>query len=226
MYTIASEETYEDGQIIYKEGSSGDWVYVIISGAVEISKTVGGRRFVLGVLQPGDTFGELNLIAGIRRTATVRAIGETTVGLVDRESLDAEFNQLSADFRSLLVSMVNRFEKIVKRSCEFSSRGDVRAVKSLSLTFRDSQAFVRAYTGNISTGGLFVRTERPLAEGEQFLLRLQLPNEAEPLKINCEVVWARKPGEYGNKPAGMGVRFSEMSQNDRQILHKYLGKLT
>lgn len=226
MYNIASEETYEDGQIIYKEGSSGDWVYVIISGAVEISKTVGGRRFVLGVLQPGDTFGELNLIAGIRRTATVRAIGETTVGLVDRESLDAEFNQLSADFRSLLVSMVNRFEKIVNRSCEFSVRGEVRAVKSLSLTFKDSQAFVRAYTGNISTGGLFIKTERPLAEGEQFLLRLQLPNEAEALKIKCDVVWARKPGESDNKPAGMGVKFGEMSENDRQILHKYLGEVT
>jgi uncharacterized protein (TIGR02266 family) len=226
MYNIASEETYEDGQIIYKEGSSGDWVYVIISGAVEISKTLGGRRFVLGVLQPGDTFGELNLIAGIRRTATVRAIGETTVGLVDRESLDAEFNQLSADFRSLLVSMVNRFEKIVNRSCEFTVRGEVRAVKSLSLTFKDSQAFVRAYTGNISTGGLFIKTERPLAEGEQFLLRLQLPNEAEPLKIKCDVVWARKQGEYDKKPAGMGVKFGEMSENDRQILHKYLGKVT
>ena len=225
MYNIASEETYEDGQIIYKEGSSGDWVYVIISGAVEISKTVGGRRFVLGVLQPGDTFGELNLIAGIRRTATVRAIGETTVGLVDRESLDAEFNQLSADFRSMLVSMVKRFENIVNRSCEFSVRGEVRAAKSLSLTFKDSQAFVRAYTGNISTGGLFIKTERPLAEGEQFLLRLQLPNEVEPLRIKCEVVWARKPGGYDNKPAGMGVKFGEMGEKDRQILHKFLGKV-
>ncbi|MBW1667663.1 MAG: cyclic nucleotide-binding domain-containing protein, partial [Deltaproteobacteria bacterium] len=47
MFTLASEETYEDGQVIIKEGSAGDWVYVILSGAVEISRTIGGRRFVV-----------------------------------------------------------------------------------------------------------------------------------------------------------------------------------
>jgi len=41
MYHIASEETYKDGQVILEEGSSGDWVYVVLSGSVEISKTIG-----------------------------------------------------------------------------------------------------------------------------------------------------------------------------------------
>jgi len=38
MFQTAIEEKYTDGQIIFKEGSSGDWIYVIESGAVEISK--------------------------------------------------------------------------------------------------------------------------------------------------------------------------------------------
>jgi len=222
MYNIASEETYNDGQFIFKEGSSGDWVYVILSGSVEISKSVGGKKFVLGVLRQGEVFGELNLIAGIKRTSAARAIGETTVGIIDRTILDVEFNKLSADFRSILVSMVHRFEKTVNRAIEFSSRSDARATKSLSLTFKDRQAFVKAYATNISSGGLFIKTERPLPQGEQFLLKLQLPDVADPLKISCEVMWARKAGEFEKGPPGMGVKFREMSGNDRNILNKYL----
>ncbi len=222
MYNIASEETYNEGQYIFKEGSSGDWVYVILSGSVEISKSVGGKKFVLGILQQGEVFGELNLIAGIKRTSTARAIGETTVGIVDRTILDVEFNKLSADFRSILVSMVHRFEKTVNRAIEFSSRSDARATKSLSLTFKDRQAFVKAYATNISSGGLFIKTERPLPQGEAFLLKLQLPDVADPLKISCEVMWARKTGDFEKGPPGMGVKFREMSGNDRKILNEYL----
>ena len=39
-FNIALEETYEDGEIIFKEGNSGDWVYVVLSGAIEFSKVV------------------------------------------------------------------------------------------------------------------------------------------------------------------------------------------
>ncbi|MCK4486381.1 MAG: cyclic nucleotide-binding domain-containing protein, partial [Desulfobacterales bacterium] len=59
MFDIASEETYQDGQIIIKEGSTGDWVYVILSGTVEISRTVGAKKFVIELLKPEEVFGEL-----------------------------------------------------------------------------------------------------------------------------------------------------------------------
>ena len=57
-------------------------------------------------------------------------------------------------------------------------------------------------------------------------IKLQLPDIAEPLKISCEVVWSRKPGDYEKGPPGMGVKFREMSGNDRQILDKYLKEVT
>ena len=93
MYNIASEETYKDDQIILKEGSPGDWVYVVLSGSVEISKTVGARKYVIEVLKPNEIFGELGFLGGIKRTATARALGETTLGIIDRTSLDQEFNK-------------------------------------------------------------------------------------------------------------------------------------
>ena len=47
MFPIASEETYQAGQVIFKEGSSGDWVYVILSGALEVYRTVGGKDIII-----------------------------------------------------------------------------------------------------------------------------------------------------------------------------------
>jgi len=225
MYQLASEETYKDGQVILEEGSSGDWVYVILSGSVEMSKTIGGGKVIITALESGEVFGELGYLGAMKRTATARAIGETTVGVIDRTFLDQEFNKLSAPFRSILVAVVKRFRSLIDRACEFSSRKETRVQKTLSLMFKDRKSFIKAYTGNISKGGLFIMTERPLNQGEQFLLKLQLPDLPEPIKVNCEVSWVREQSDIEKRPPGMGVKFSKMTKRDNQILNQYFQTL-
>lgn len=227
MFTFASEETYDDGHVILKEGTSGDWLYVVLSGAVEISKMIQGKKYVIDVLKEGELFGEVGFLGGKRRTATATAIGQTTLGIVDRTALDAEYNELSSDLRNILMAMAKRFEKMVNRVIDFSSRSEIRVKKTLSLTYKDDMAFVRAYLGNISSGGLFIKTEKPLSQGEQFLLRLQLPDLSEPLRVSCEVVWARSSADATQKePVGMGVKFIEMGNKESGVLRQYLGRIS
>jgi len=225
MYHIASEEIYKDGQVILEEGSSGDWVYIVLSGSVEISKTIEGRKFIITALEPGEVFGELGYLGAMKRTATARGIGETTVGVIDRSFLDQEFNKLSGPFRSILVAVVKRFRNLIDRACEFSSRKEARVQKTLSLTFKDRKSFVKAYTDNISKGGLFIMTERPLKQGEQFLLKLQVPDLPEPIKLNCEVSWVREQTDTEKRPPGMGVKFCKMTKKDNQVLNQYFQTL-
>jgi CRP/FNR family cyclic AMP-dependent transcriptional regulator len=224
-YHIASEETYKDGQTIIEEGSSGDWVYVVLSGSVEISKTIGGRKFIITVLEQGQVFGELGYLGAIKRTATARSIGETTIGVIDRSFLDQEFNKLSGTFRGILVALVERFRNLVDRTCEFSGRKEDRAQKTLTLRFKDRKSFVKAYTGNISKGGLFIMTEHPLKQGEEFLLRFELPGLPEPINITSEVLWVREQSNSEKRPPGMGVKFSKMTKRDNQILNRYFQSL-
>ena len=120
FYNVASEQKYDDDEIIFEEGKSGDWVYVVLEGSVEVSKTVRGGKFVLGKLGRGEIFGELALLGAVRRTATVRAIGETTVGIIDREFLDKELNKMSSDLRGIVVSTAQRFKKVIDRIQGFS----------------------------------------------------------------------------------------------------------
>ena len=227
MFELASEENFKKGDVIFKEGSSGDWVYVIISGAVEIAKTAGGKKAVVAVLQKGEVFGELSFLGGIKRTATATAVEDTTLGIIDRSYLDSEFNKIPSDFRSILVAFVQRFEKMLDRACDFTSRQDPRVSKILSLSYKDRDSFIRAYTSNISKGGVFIKTPNPLPAEEQFLLKLQLPDIAEPLKIKCRVAWRRKEApETPDKPNGMGVKFEEMDRKDSSVLNNYIREIT
>lgn len=223
IYNIANEETYQDGEYVFKDGSAGDWLYTVLSGSIEISKTVKGEKHIFEILNPGEVFGELGFIGGIKRTATARAIGETTLGILDRNFLEKEFNQLTGEFRFILETTVLRFEKMLNRAFDFKSRIEPRVIKTLTLKFKDRQAFVRAYTANLSKGGLFIKTEHPLNTGDEFLLKLHSPDIPSPLQIKCKVRWTLERENARNKqPPGMGVKFGEMSKKDYQFLQECL----
>lgn len=97
--------------MIFKEGSHGDWIYVVEEGAVEISRIVDGEKVVIEVLREGDILGEIAYIAKMPRTATATAVGRTVVGIIDRNFFDQEFNKLSADFRNMLQTVAFRLRK-------------------------------------------------------------------------------------------------------------------
>ena len=117
MFQTAIEEKYKDGEIIFKEGSSGDWIYVIESGAVEISKKIGVKKVVMVVLKPGEIIGELGFITKTPRTATATAIGDTTVGIIDPIFFEQEFNKLSPEFQAVLTSLATRLKKTTDYAC-------------------------------------------------------------------------------------------------------------
>jgi uncharacterized protein (TIGR02266 family) len=223
VYIVSAEETYHYGQVIYEEGSSGDWVYVILSGLVEVSKQIQGKKYIIEILQAGDVFGVLEYIGRIKRTTTIRSIGVTTMGLIDREFLDREYNQLSVQLRDMVKIMTLKSEKILNRFSEVVSNPENRAQKTLPLVFSDGENAYRAHTVDVSAKGLFIVTERLLSPGKGFLVKLQLPDRPTPLQIKCEVLWNRERNSSQPKRLpGMGVKFIKISKNDYQILRDFI----
>jgi len=82
--------TYRKGEVIFNQGESGDTMYIIQSGAVEISHRQGDKKNVLALLERGDFFGEMALIDKHPRTAAATAISRsrliplTRISLMDR----------------------------------------------------------------------------------------------------------------------------------------------
>jgi cAMP-dependent protein kinase regulator len=65
---------YGKDDIVIREGEEGDTFYMVKSGRLEVFKEKDGKRRVVEELGPGDFFGEIALLTGGKRTASVRAM--------------------------------------------------------------------------------------------------------------------------------------------------------
>jgi CRP-like cAMP-binding protein len=78
-------EEVAPGTAIMLEGEPGDRFYVVFAGMLSVSQRDRGN---VGVLRPGDYFGEVALAMGVPRTATVTAITPAVVASCDRATFD------------------------------------------------------------------------------------------------------------------------------------------
>lgn len=84
LQTAAPDRTFSAGQEIFREGDSGDGLYVVRSGLVEISGQLNAtRRQVFSRLGPGQIFGEMAVIEHLPRSACATAVQPTTVTFID-----------------------------------------------------------------------------------------------------------------------------------------------
>ena len=66
------------GQTLFKEGDSGDRLFVVVEGKLKLGTSSGdGRENLLSILGPGDLFGELSLFDPGPRTATATAVTDS-----------------------------------------------------------------------------------------------------------------------------------------------------
>jgi CRP-like cAMP-binding protein len=93
---------FKRDEVIFGEGDTADTFYFIESGRVLVSKrTQGGDDEPLSVLNPGQFFGEIGLLKGMERTATVKALNDLEVLALDRGGFDGLCRK-SERFSSLL----------------------------------------------------------------------------------------------------------------------------
>jgi CRP-like cAMP-binding protein len=83
---ITQERHYRRHQLIIKAGERGDVFFLLTDGAVRVSVEGNhGKAIILGVLYPNDFFGEMALLDGLPRSATVTALKESEVLAISRK---------------------------------------------------------------------------------------------------------------------------------------------
>jgi CRP/FNR family cyclic AMP-dependent transcriptional regulator len=84
---VAVPRSWERGEVIFREGDTGDTCYLLRSGAVLLTREhQDGRMIALAELRSGAMFGELAMFRGETRSATAEAVEDTTaVALLARD---------------------------------------------------------------------------------------------------------------------------------------------
>jgi serine phosphatase RsbU (regulator of sigma subunit) len=78
----------QPGEILFQEGDTGERMYVVVRGELEILKAPGSDdELILNRIQAGEYIGEMSLVTGAPRTASVRANGEVMLLSMSREQL-------------------------------------------------------------------------------------------------------------------------------------------
>ena len=105
-------------------------------------------------------------------------------------------------------------------------RASERHAITLRVDYKRMNTFFADYAKNISKGGTFIRTSKPLDVGTEFVFVLSIPEQREQLQLRGEVMWTvEDAGSTEERPAGMGIRFRFQADAERQKLEKFVADL-
>ena len=90
---IVETKKYAAGEEVFHEGEPGDAWYSLYRGELEVVKSSDGGEEVLRVLEPPSCFGEIAILDGQPRSATVRAVDDSTVVRIIREKFEELVDQ-------------------------------------------------------------------------------------------------------------------------------------
>lgn len=86
LLAISKEKTYPKDSIIFQRDEIGNFFFLICSGKVKvILETEEGKEGILSILYPKEFFGEMSLLDGEPRSASIVALEDTSVLLINRD---------------------------------------------------------------------------------------------------------------------------------------------
>lgn len=143
---------------LFHKGDDGRQVFIIVSGKLKaLTTSIDGDDVVFSILGPGEVFGEVALLGGTRRTATVSAIEACELLVIDRRDFMAFLDthpDISANLLQVLALRLKRVSELVEDTLFLNLR--LRLAKKLN-------ALSRMY-GQTVEGGILVDLKLSQAE--------------------------------------------------------------
>ncbi|MFY0613972.1 MAG: cyclic nucleotide-binding domain-containing protein [Hyphomicrobiaceae bacterium] len=119
LLAFASERIeFSAGQDLMRQGEHGDAAYVMLSGEAEVLVSSGDVETRVATLTGNEFIGEISILCGVPRTATVRAITPVETLRIDKD----QFFELVENAPSIAVQMMRILaERLAKTTAEMSA---------------------------------------------------------------------------------------------------------
>jgi CRP/FNR family transcriptional regulator/CRP/FNR family cyclic AMP-dependent transcriptional regulator len=109
---------YEASKFVFKEGAYGAYMFFIVEGQAEVSQLVRGNKITVAMLEPGRSLGEMSLLDGKARSATVKAVTDLSLLVLKRE----DFNLLMEEHPRTGSRVVIGIASLLSRSLRHTTR--------------------------------------------------------------------------------------------------------
>lgn len=110
---------YQAGEVIFHEGDSASYIYIVMSGQVTLGFDVGGEPRLKAVLEPGTCFGETSVIGIQPHSATTVATEKTDLLVLSGAALDEMYQSDKELFAMLILN-------IARESCRRLSKTNLK----------------------------------------------------------------------------------------------------
>jgi CRP-like cAMP-binding protein len=104
-------KSYKDGEVIIKQGTRGDCLYVIQEGNVEVIVEKEGKEIKLAELGETEFFGEMGLFENDVRSCTIKALGNAKILTIDKKNFYKTIQKDPSIAYRLLEKMSKRLRK-------------------------------------------------------------------------------------------------------------------
>lgn len=140
LAAVAVPRSYEDGEVVFREGDEGNTCHVVRTGSFKAMKThPDGRTIALTELRPGDMFGELALFSGELRSATIEALEPSTTVALLADDIRRLLTSQPEIAVKMLASLANRVRAANERIAQQSFQGVAGRVAGVLLAQVESR---------------------------------------------------------------------------------------
>jgi len=101
-------QRFADGETIVSEGVVSNNAYIIMEGEVNVTKKVDKKTVLINTLKTGEVFGEMGLISQALRSASVVAVGNVTIGVIERDNFEKLVGELPEEMQAIVRALVDR----------------------------------------------------------------------------------------------------------------------